>query len=155
MKPQPTKNFRALTFKRCGIPFGVAVSSVQEIRKFESYRPLALGVHPLVGLVSFGERIIPVFDPHAFGSATRQPVGQNLTTIICNTDGAEVALLCDEVLNQSEFRPENVQRRAGAASAWLHGEVELAPGRKMLLLDVDSLAPQRDEAEPEPLKAAA
>ena len=29
-----------------------AVGSVQEIRKFDSFRPLAQGVHPLVGLAS-------------------------------------------------------------------------------------------------------
>ena len=155
MKTQPVKTFRALTFKRCGVPFGVDVRHVREIRKFENLRPLALAIHPMIGLVSLGERIIPVFDPHAFGSPTRRPWEGTLTTIICEADGTEIALLADEVQNQTEVRAEQLIRGAGANAAWLQGEVTLAPGRQMLLLAVPQLARLATAAVNEPELEAA
>jgi chemotaxis signal transduction protein len=139
MKTKDRSHFRVLMFKRCGIPFGVDVVHVREIRKFESLRPLALAIHPMIGLVTLGDRIIPVFDPHAFGSAVRQPAGRTLTTIICGEEGAEVALVADEVQNQTEVRAEQLIPHNGANSGWLQGEVAIAPGRRMLLLAVNQL----------------
>lgn len=137
LKPQ---TFRALTFRRGGVPFGVNVENVREIRKFDELRPLALAIHPMVGLVALGDRIIPVFDPHAFGSAKRQPVGTPVTTILCDYDGLEVALVCDDVASQVEVRPNELTRRTGTEADWLQGEVKTAAGRKFLLLAVSRIA---------------
>lgn len=131
---------RALTFYRCGIPFGVSVENVSEIRKFDELRPLALAIHPLVGVVTLGDRIIPVFDPHAFGSTQSQPVKPPVTTILCDHGGLEVALLCDDVANQVEMRMEELSRRTGSQADWLHGQVKTATGRKFLLLAVSRMA---------------
>lgn len=139
MKTKDRTHFRVLMFKRCGIPFGVDVLHVREIRKFEYLRPLALAIHPMIGLVTLGDRIIPVFDPHAFGSAIRQPAERMLTTIICGEAGAEIALVADEVQNQTEVRAEQLTPHNGANSGWLQGEVALASGRPLLLLAVNQL----------------
>lgn len=149
MKTKDRTHFRVLMFKRCGIPFGADVVHVREIRKFEYLRPLALAIHPMIGLVALDDRIIPVFDPHAFGSAIRQPAERMLTTIICGEAGAEVALVADEVQNQTEVRAEQLMPHSGANSGWLRGEVALAPGRQLLLLAANQLTRLAMVNEPE------
>ena len=46
-----THDSQLLRWRSLRVSF-VSAGSVQEIRKFDSFRPLAQGVHPLVGLAS-------------------------------------------------------------------------------------------------------
>lgn len=140
MKQKLSQHRRVLSFKRAGVPFGVDVEHVREIRKFDTLRPLALAIRPMVGFVSLGQQIIPVFDPHAFGSTTRRASTLPITTIICQTeDSAPFALLADEVHNQTEVREDQFVSCASAGVGWLEGEIELAPGKKLILLAGDAI----------------
>ena len=134
------QKIRALTFQRCGIPFGVDVAQVREIRIFEDLRPLALAIHPLIGLVLYGDQILPVLDPHAFGSAQRRPVGRPLTTIVCEQGDVGFALVADAIADQVDVGATQIQRRANTDAVWLHGEVEAADKRKFLLLAANEIA---------------
>jgi chemotaxis signal transduction protein len=144
------KSINILTFRRCGVPFAVEVDDVREIRKFDHLRPLALAIQPLVGVVSQGARIIPVFDPHAFGATARRGSPGALTTIVCSRSGTELALLADEVQNQAVASGDQFRRRTGDGAEWLQGEIQVSPGHKLLLLALDHLARLAAVGENEP-----
>jgi chemotaxis signal transduction protein len=138
--PTHNRSIRALTFRRCGLPFGIDVANVREIRGFDYFRPLALGIHPLVGLVSLDERILPVFDPHAFGSGRRLPVRHPLITVICVHRDFEFGIVADEIVDQIELGSNITIRRPSGSASWLHGEVQNGAGRKLLLLAATQIA---------------
>jgi len=135
------------TFLLDGHLFGVPVSAVQEVIRFQSMTPVPLAPPPVEGLINLRGQIVPALDLRRRLSLGKRPEGELPVNVVVRTPDGAVSLLVDEIgdvieVGDStfEFPPETLR---GAVRSMILG-VHKLEGKLLHLLDTEKICQVQD-----------
>ena len=128
------------TFSVDGLFFGVEVSRVQEVIRYQEMTPVPIAPPAVGGLINLRGQIVTAIDlRQRLGLGTR-PDGRLPMNVVLRTDDGAVSLLVDEIGDVLDVTDETFEAPPetlhGAARELILGAHKLA-GRLLLVLDTD------------------
>lgn len=138
------------TFTLDGLLFGVEVSSVQEVIRFQEMTEVPLAHRVVRGLINLRGQIVTALDLRRRLDLAERPNGEHPMNIVVRTEDGAVSFLVDEIgdvveVDGSEFeRPPETLR--GNARTLIPGAYKLQD-RLLLVLDTARAANIKDEDE--------
>lgn len=150
--PAPAAGRQYLTFRLAGMEYALDFSRVQELRPYKSLERFASEGEIVNGVAAAHGVIMPIVDMRiAFGQRT--PILEAETdVIILKLSSCVMGMVVDGVtdvvtLSAQQIRPiPGLNAGAGEAAAYLLGLGEVG-GRRLILVDIDSLMSIRKNAE--------
>jgi purine-binding chemotaxis protein CheW len=138
------------TFTLDGLLFGVEVSSVQEVIRFQEMTDVPLAHRVVSGLINLRGQIVTALDLRRRLELPERPSGERPMNIVVRTEDGAVSFLVDEIgdvveVDESSFeRPPETLR--GNARTLIPGAYKLE-GRLLLVLDTARAASLRDDGQ--------
>lgn len=150
--PAPSAGRQYLTFRLAGMEYALDFSRVQELRPYKSLERFSSEGEIVNGVAAAHGVIMPIVDMRiAFGQRT--PILEAETdVIILKLSSCVMGMVVDGVtdvvtLSAQQIRPiPGLNAGAGEAAAYLLGLGEVG-GRRLILVDIDSLMSIRKNAE--------
>jgi purine-binding chemotaxis protein CheW len=128
------------TFTVDDFTFGVDVSKVQEVIRFQRVTPVPLADHALRGLINLRGHVVPAVDLRRKLHLLDREQDQLPINIVLRTDDGLVSLLVDEILDVVEVDPDNYEPRPErvCGPVWhLIDSIYKLPERLLLVLDTE------------------
>lgn len=128
------------TFYLDGHFFGVEVSKVQEVIRYQKMSRVALASEVVSGLINLRGQIVTAIDLRRRLDLPPRADGRLPMNVIINTDDGPVSLLVDEIGDVIEVGSEQFERPPetlrGTARQMIRGTYKL-PDKLLLFLDVE------------------
>jgi purine-binding chemotaxis protein CheW len=128
------------TFFVDGLLFGIDVTRVQEVIRYQEMTPVPLAPAVIQGLINLRGQIVTAIDLRTRLQLRQRPAGQLPVNVVARDEEGAVSLLVDEIgdvvdVDESSFEapPETLN---SAAKALIQGVYKLEP-QLLLLLDTE------------------
>jgi purine-binding chemotaxis protein CheW len=128
------------TFTVDDFTFGVDVSKVQEVIRFQRVTPVPLADRALRGLINLRGHVVPAVDLRRKLHLSDREQDQLPINIVLRTDDGLVSLLVDEILDVVEVDPDNYEPRPKTVCGpvWdLIDSIYKLPERLLLVLETE------------------
>jgi purine-binding chemotaxis protein CheW len=128
------------TFTVDDFTFGVDVSKVQEVVRFQRVTPVPLADDALRGLINLRGHVVPAVDLRRKLHLSDREQEQLPINIVLRTDDGLVSLLVDEILDVVEVDPDNYEPRPKSVCGpvWdLIDSIYKLPERLLLVLETE------------------
>lgn len=136
------------TFTVDGLLFGIDVSSVQEVSRFQEMTEVPLANRVIRGLINLRGQIVPALDLRRRLDLTERPDDEHPMNIVVRTEDGLVSLLVDEIGDVVEVVGSSFERTPetlrGNARSLILGAHKL-DDRLLLVLYTARAASLRDE----------
>ena len=136
------------TFTLDGFLFGVEVSSVQEVIRFQEMTEVPLAHRVVRGLINLRGQIVTALDLRRRLELTERPEGEHPMNIVVRTEDGAVSFLVDDIGDVVEVDGSNFERPPetlrGVARSLIIGAHKL-DHRLLLVLDTARAAQLRDD----------
>jgi purine-binding chemotaxis protein CheW len=125
------------TFYVDGMLFGIEVTRVQEVIRYQTMTPVPLAPAAIHGLINLRGQIVTAIDLRSRLNLKPRPAGQLPVNVIARHEDSAVSLLVDEIgdvvdVNESSFEPPP-ETLNPASKALIHGVYKLEPQLLLLL----------------------
>lgn len=127
------------TFVLDGLCFGVEVTQVQEVLRYQEMTRVPLAPDTVHGLINLRGQIVTALDMRACAGLTPRPEGQLPMNVVVRTDDGALSLLVDEIgdvvdVDDTQFEPvpDTLRGRAAETSSGVYK----LPSQLLLALDV-------------------
>jgi purine-binding chemotaxis protein CheW len=128
------------TFYLEDLYFGIEVTGVQEVIRYQEMTPVPLAPEVIRGLINLRGQIVTAIDLRRRLELSPRPDGQLPMNVVVRTEEGAVSLLVDEIGDVLETTPDSFERPpetlTGVARSLIRGAYKL-PDRLLLVLDTD------------------
>jgi purine-binding chemotaxis protein CheW len=136
------------TFRLDGFHFGIEVSAVKEVIRYQALTPVPLASPLVRGLINLRGQIVTAIDLRRRLQLRDRPEGELPVNIVVGSGAEAVSLLVDEIgevadVDEASFQPPP-DTLTGVARELILGAYEL-DGRLLLLLDVGLMVSPTEE----------
>ena len=128
------------TFRLGSLFFGVEVTKVQEVIRYQEMTPIPLAQRTVSGLINLRGQIVTAIDLRRVLEFEDRPADERPMNVVIRTDEGAVSLLVDEigdVLETEESAYEEPPETLPLAAREMIRGVYKLPGRLLLVLDTE------------------
>jgi purine-binding chemotaxis protein CheW len=138
------------TFYLEGLYFGIEVTRVQEVIRYQEMTPVPLAPGVIAGLINLRGQIVTAIDLRRRLELTPRAPAQLPTNVVVRSEDGTVSLLVDEIGDVLEVPGDAFEQvpetLSGVARSLILGAYKL-PGRLLLVLDTDKAVSVNAHAE--------